>query len=420
MIRLIYSLILIFLAPLIAFYLYQIRGKKNVGYKAHFSERFGTVNPRLPRQAIIIHCASVGEVLAAVPLIKKVSAQYPSDSIIVTCNTPTGRDEITKQFKDSVSICYLPIDFGFAARRFIKALKPKLLLVLETELWPNLFYYANQHQCPIAVINARLSEKSYRGYQKVAPLTRHIMSHITVLASHNQEDAHRFVALGLPPERVSTTGSIKFDVTLDDHDLQRMHDLSAQLGQRPIWIAGSTHPGEHEQVIAVHKKILEKIPEALLLIAPRHPEQFDPVADLLSDAGLCISRRSKAYNSNCQVLLADTLGELKFLYGCAQIAFIGGSLIERGGHNPLESAASAVGVLSGPSTYNFSHIYPQLIAQQGAQICSDQSELLAHVNQYLTDPTASKSLGEQAHACLTLNQGAISRTLNIIDSLLEQ
>ncbi|AOT10169.1 lipid IV(A) 3-deoxy-D-manno-octulosonic acid transferase [Pseudoalteromonas luteoviolacea] len=420
MTRLIYSITLILLAPLIAFYLYQIRGKKNLGYRAHFGERFGAIDPRLPKEAIIIHCASVGEVLAAAPLIKKVREQHPNDSIIVTCNTPTGRDEITKQFKDSVHVCYLPIDFGFAVHRFIKTLKPKLLLVLETELWPNLFYYANKHHCPVAVVNARLSEKSYRGYQKVASLTRLIMSNITVLASHNEEDAHRFVELGLSSQRVSTTGSIKFDVTLDAHDMQQMHDLSAQLGLRPIWIAGSTHPGEHEQIIAVHKKLLEKIPTALLIIAPRHPEQFSPVADLLSDAGLCFSRRSGPYNPNSQVLLADTLGELKFLYGCAQISFIGGSLIERGGHNPLESAASSVGVLSGPSTYNFSHIYPQLIAQQGAQICADQSELLAQVSKYLHDPKATKLLGAQAHACLALNQGAISRTLNIIDSLLEQ
>ncbi|MCF6438003.1 lipid IV(A) 3-deoxy-D-manno-octulosonic acid transferase [Pseudoalteromonas luteoviolacea] len=420
MTRFIYSLILLLLAPLIAFYLYHIRGKKNQGYKSHFSQRFGTVSSHFPQEAIIIHCASVGEVLAAAPLIKKIQCQHSAHPVIITTNTPTGRAEINRQFKESVHICYLPIDFGFAARRFMQRLKPKLIVVLETELWPNLFHYANQNQCPVAIINARLSDKSLRGYQKFSSLSKNIMDNITVLASHNDEDAQRFMTLGLKQDKITTTGSIKFDVNLSHSEMEQLAVLKSQLGDRPVWIAGSTHPGEHEQIIEIHKQLLKETPTALLVIAPRHPEQFNPVATLLSDSGLSFGRRSEAYDTINQVLLADTLGELKFLYGCADIAFVGGSLIERGGHNPLEAAASAIGVLSGPSTYNFSHIYPQLISANGAQICSDKNELLQQLNLYLRDNTAAKELGKNAHTCLASNQGAIDRTLDIIDSLLEQ
>ncbi|ESP92999.1 3-deoxy-D-manno-octulosonic-acid transferase [Pseudoalteromonas luteoviolacea 2ta16] len=411
---------LLLLAPLISIYLYQIRGKKNPGYRHHFCERFGQIDASIPEGAIVVHCASVGEVLAAAPLIKKMQTRYPSYPFVITCNTPTGRAEVLKQFKDSVYTCYLPIDFAFSTRRFIKRLKPKLVVVLETELWPNLFHYANQYCCPVAVVNARLSEKSFHGYQKFSAISRNIMKNINVLASHNEEDAERFTTLGLEEKRVITTGSIKFDVELSENDISKLQNIKSQLGERPVWIAGSTHPGENEQIIAIHQSLLAKMPSLLLIIAPRHPEQFNAVANLLRDANLTFSRRSQSFENTSEVLLADTLGELKFLYGCADVAFVGGSLIERGGHNPLEAAASSVGVLSGPSTYNFSHIYPQLTAMHGAKICSNNSELAAQLDTLLSDSNAAHKLGQNAHACLAKNQGAINRTLNIIDSLLEQ
>ncbi|KZN48394.1 lipid IV(A) 3-deoxy-D-manno-octulosonic acid transferase [Pseudoalteromonas luteoviolacea] len=420
MTRYLYSLLLLLLSPFIAFYLYQVRGKKNIGYRAHFGERFGLVKNKTTKKSIMIHCASVGEVLAASPLIKRIQHAHPDERLLITCNTPTGRAEIQKQFGETVDMCYLPLDIAFAARKFIKTVKPKLLIILETELWPNLFYYAKQHHCPVTVVNARLSEKSYRGYKRFASLSRHLMQHIDVLASHNEEDGHRFIALGLDANRVQSTGSIKFDIHIDDGDKLKLNDLKTQIGDRPVWIAGSTHPNEHEQVIAVHQLILKKHPNALLIIAPRHPEQFGPVANLLSQSKIKYSRRSSSYDKDCQVLLADTLGELKFLYGSAAVAFIGGSLIERGGHNPLEAAASAIGVISGPSTYNFSHIYPELTAMKGAIICQNEEQLCEQVTAYLSHIQAAKILGENAYACLAKNQGAINRTLKVIDSLLEQ
>ncbi|KZN50556.1 hypothetical protein N474_04060 [Pseudoalteromonas luteoviolacea CPMOR-2] len=420
MTRLFYSLLLLLLSPLIAFYLYQIRGKKNAGYRAHFAERFGQVPDAISPNGFVIHCASVGEVLAASPLIKRLQENYPNERFLITCNTPTGRTEVHKQFGDTVNVCYLPLDLAFAVRKFINTVKPKLLIVLETELWPNLFYYAKQHHCPVTVINARLSQKSFEGYKRFSALSHNLMKHIDALASHNEEDGARFIALGLEASRVQSTGSIKFDIQIADSEKNKLAALRSHIGERPIWIAGSTHPKEHEQVIAAHKTILKTHPNALLIIAPRHPEQFQPVADYLAHTSLKYSRRSEVYTPDSQVLLADTLGELKFLYGSAQIAFVGGSLIERGGHNPLEAAASAVGVISGPSTYNFSHIYPELTAMAGAKICQDQSHLAELVSQYFSNPAAAQQLGESAYACLAKNQGAIDRTLKVIDSLLEQ
>ncbi|MBQ4813528.1 lipid IV(A) 3-deoxy-D-manno-octulosonic acid transferase [Pseudoalteromonas luteoviolacea] len=420
MTRYLYSLLLLLLSPFIAFYLYQIRGKRNIGYRSHFGERFGVVQRNAAKNSIVIHCASVGEVLAASPLIKRVLHAHPNERILITCNTPTGRAEIQKQFGDAVDLCYLPIDFAFAAKKFIKTVKPKLLIVLETELWPNLFYYAKKNHCAITVVNARLSEKSYLGYKRFASLSRQMMQHIDVLASHNEEDGRRFIDLGLDASRMQSTGSIKFDIHIDDGDKLKLDALKAQIGNRPVWIAGSTHPNEHEQVIAAHQSILNQHPNTLLIIAPRHPEQFEAVADLLAQSKIKYSRRSNTYDKGCQVLLADTLGELKFIYGSATIAFIGGSLIERGGHNPLEAAASAVGVLSGPSTYNFSHIYPELVAMEGAIICHNKEQLGEQIISYLSDIQAAKVLGNNAHTCLAKNQGAINRTLNVIDSLLEQ
>ncbi|KZN59021.1 lipid IV(A) 3-deoxy-D-manno-octulosonic acid transferase [Pseudoalteromonas luteoviolacea] len=420
MIRYLYSLLLLLLSPFIAFYLYQVRGKKNTGYRAHFGERFGRVKNKTTKNSIVMHCASVGEVLAASPLIKRIQHAHPNERLLITCNTPTGRAEIQKQFGDTVDMCYLPLDIAFAARKFIKTVKPKLLIVLETELWPNLFYYAKQNQCPVTVVNARLSEKSYQGYKRFTSLSRQLMQHIDVLASHNEEDSRRFIALGLDASRVQLTGSIKFDIHIDDGDKLKLSALKTQIGDRPVWIAGSTHPNEHEQVIAAHQLILQKYPKALLIIAPRHPEQFDAVAHILSGENINYSRRSSSYEKECQVLLADTLGELKFLYGGASVAFIGGSLIERGGHNPLEAAASAIGVISGPSTYNFSHIYPELMAMNGAILCQNEKELATQITSYLGDVQSAQILGQNAFTCLAKNQGAINRTLKVINALLEQ
>lgn len=423
MARIFYSLALIIISPLIVFYLYVLRGKKNAGYRAYFKERFGFISRALfsNNKPVVFHCASVGEVLAATPLIKALQHEQPQLNILITCNTPTGREQVTAHFKQSVAVSYLPIDFPMATTRFLKRVKPQLLCILETELWPNLMANAYKQNIPVLVVNARLSEKSQQGYEKVAQLTRSIMQSITALASHDKADANRFIELGLPAKKSHVTGSIKFDITPTTAQLDKVASLKQyyKKAERFIWVAGSTHPIEHEFILAAHQQLLETHPDALLIIAPRHPEQFDKVAELLTHSNLSFSRRSQKNYNNEQVVLADTLGELQYLYGAANISFIGGSLIRRGGHNPLESAAFSVGVLTGPHTYNFDHVYPELIKLKGAHVVENTDELVLALLRLIKNTKACDILGSKAAQCVAKNQGAIAKTLAIITPYLE-
>ncbi|ATD07658.1 lipid IV(A) 3-deoxy-D-manno-octulosonic acid transferase [Pseudoalteromonas piscicida] len=422
MARRLYSLLLLVLAPILLSYLYFIRGRKNPDYRTHFTERLGFNLNKLPPHAVVIHCASVGEVLAATPLIKSVLKEQAATPIIVTCNTPTGREEITKAFHSNVQVhvCYLPIDFAFSVRTFFTTLKPKLLIVMETELWPNLFYYAKQNQCKTLVVNARLSEKSYQGYKKHAWLTKGLMSNIDLLAAHNEEDGERFIKLGLVQSKLHITGSIKFDISITEEEIAKARQFQENYPERVIWLAGSTHPKEHEQVIAAHQRVLKQVSNALLIIAPRHPEQFQAVADYLNEQEIAFTKKSSnGINAEASVLLADTLGELKWLFGSADIAYIGGSLIERGGHNPLEAAAHGVPILTGPHTYNFAHIYPQLIAQQGAIVVDDEDKLAAQIITLFEDKSLRTQIGANAQSVLVENTGAIAKTMKLINKSLE-
>ena len=316
---------------------------------------------------------------------------------------------------------YLPMDFAFATARFLKRINPQGLCILETELWPNLMAISHKKNIPVLVLNARLSEKSQQGYQKVAKLTQIIMRSITVLASHNKKDAARFIELGLTPSKSHVTGSIKFDINPSNEQLASVANLKAEYKtqERFVWVAGSTHPLEHEMILNAHQQLLKKYPNALLIIAPRHPEQFDKVADTLAQSPLSFSRRSNNNYQNEHVLLADTLGELQCLYGAGNVSYVGGSLIRRGGHNPLEAAAFSVGVITGPHTYNFDHIYPELIKLKGAVVVENTDELATQLINLSQNTKACQTLGNKAQQCVLKNQGAIKKTLTIINQYLE-
>ena len=424
MARIFYSFALILISALIVFYLYVLRGKKNKGYRAHFKERFGFVSKSLftsKGKPLVVHCASVGEVLAAAPLIKALQKQHPQLNILITCNTPTGREQIINQFKNTVACSYLPMDFAFSTARFLKRINPQALCILETELWPNLMAINHKKNIPVLVLNARLSEKSQQGYQKVAKLTQIIMRSITVLASHNKKDAARFIELGLPPSKSHVTGSIKFDISPSNEQLASVANLKAQYKtqERFVWVAGSTHPLEHEMILNAHQQLLKKHPNSLLVIAPRHPEQFDKVANTLAQSPLSFSSRSNNNYQKEQVLLADTLGELQCLYGAGNVSYVGGSLIRRGGHNPLEAAAFSVGVITGPHTYNFDHIYPEIIKLKGAVAVENTDELATQLINLSQNTKACQTLGNKAQQCVLKNQGAIKKTLTIINQYLE-
>ncbi len=419
MTRLVYSFLLYLLSPIIFLHLW-LRGKKAPAYRKNWRERLGFYGQsQLTKRSLLIHCASVGEIIAATPFIKRIQSQYPTLKVTVTCNTPTGKQQIEQAFAQSVQCKYLPLDFPGAVSRMLNQLDPQLIVILETELWPNLLSLSNKRGIATIVINARLSQKSQRAYQRFAPITRLIMRNITHLAAHNAEDGRRFIELGLDRAKVSTTGSIKFDISPPSQFENKKEALAATLTKHSfIWVAGSTHPKEHELILQAHQQLLTQIPDALLIIAPRHPEQFDAVNSLLSDSSLSYSRRTVAPHNSQNCLLADTLGEMQVLFSLCNVAFIGGSLIERGGHNPLEAAVFAKPILSGPSYYNFMHVYPELIEAGACKLVSSSEQLSEILLQLAHDKPSSTKMGNQAVRVVKNNSGAINNSISIINEYL--
>ena len=413
MVRAVYSLVLYLLSPIIFFHLWS-RGLKNKSYRGRWAERLGFYHGQLKTDSLVIHCASVGEIMAARPLINKLLSETPNQTLTITCNTPSGSEQADKLFGDSVQHIYLPLDFPGSVARFLEKLKPKALVILETELWPNLIIKSKQYQLPVLVVNGRLSAKSLSKYQLFSSLSKELMNSISMVAGHSEEDLSRFKQLGLDDAKASATGSIKFDIGITGQASKNAETLKVQLADYDfVWVAGSTHPKEHEQVLEAHRQLI-KNSNSLLIIAPRHMEQFKPVAELLSDSKIAFAERSKNNLNGQPVLLADSMGELVTFFGAANCAFVGGSLIDRGGHNPLEAAACAIPVITGPSYYNFAQIYPQLIANKGCVEVDSAMALGEQLKLFASKPEQAMKQGQKALEIVKQNQGALDKTFKLI------
>ena len=413
MVRAVYSLVLYLLSPIIFFHLWS-RGLKNKSYRGRWAERLGFYHGQLKTDSLVIHCASVGEIMAARPLINKLLSETPNQTLTITCNTPSGSEQIAKLFGNSVQHLYLPLDFPGSVARFLEKLQPKALVILETELWPNFIIQSKQCQLPVLVINARLSAKSLGKYQLFASLSKELMDSISMLAGHSVEDISRFKQLGLSDNKAIATGSIKFDIRVTEQARKNGEALKTQIADYDfVWVAGSTHPKEHEQVLEAHKQLI-KNSNSLLIIAPRHMEQFKPVAELLSASKIAFAKRSMNNLDGQSVLLADSMGEMMTFYGAADCAFIGGSLIERGGHNPLEAAACAIPVITGPSYYNFAQIYPQLIENKGCVEVDSAMALGEQLKLFASKPEQAMKQGQKALEIVKQNQGALDKTFKLI------
>ncbi len=373
------------------------------------------------REPVIwVHAVSVGETIAAGPMVKALLAQRPDIPILMTAMTATGTVRAKAMFGDRIHYAYAPFDTPGSVRRFVKNIRPRVLVVMETELWPNLIHEVSGQHCPIFLINARLSERSARRYLKVSGWIKAMLGRIDWIAAQADEDARRFLTIGAVPESVSVTGSIKFDVDITDEVRERAAVLKAEFGSRPVWIAASTHDGEDEQLLAAHKGLLKVLPDALLVVVPRHPGRFGAVAELIASNGLTMVRRSMATAvSGAQVYLGDTMGELLLMYGAADVAFVGGSLIERGGHNPLEPAGWGVPVISGPHVFNFETVYRQLDEGVGLVRVNGAEELAAALGRLLTNQQAARKTGQAALAVVEANRGALDRVVGGILSRLE-
>ncbi len=403
------------------------RSRRAPAYRERLAERCGRFEPDPGaggRQGIWVHAVSVGETLAAAPLIEALLADYPGYRVVVTTTTPTGSERVRALFGDRVFHVYCPWDLPTAVARFLRRTRPGLLLLMETELWPNLLHGARAAGCRTLLANARLSARSARRYARFPALTRSVLGDLDRVACQSAADGERLLALGLPGERLRVTGSIKFDLELDPSLRQSAAELRALFGsdRRPVLAVASTHPGEDEQVLKAFARIRADYPDCLLLLAPRHPERFDAVAALCQADGWRVLRRSAGDppGAATDVLLADTMGELLLLLGTATVAVIGGSLVQRGGHNPLEAAAWGVPVVTGPSVFNFAGI-SGLLQEAGAMIRLERPEQLADcLLQLLGDENRRRRMGQAGIAVVDSNRGARRELLEMVGELLAQ
>lgn len=411
--------------PLVAIRLW-LRSRKAPAYARRIGERFSLALPAMKPGGIWVHAVSVGESIAAAPMIRALLQRYPTLPITVTCMTPTGSERIQALFAHEPRIqhCYLPYDLPCAAARFLERVRPTLAVIMETELWPNHIHQCAKRGIPVALANARLSERSARGYGRFAKLTRPMLTEMSLFAVQTEAEAERFRNLGAREETVEVTGSIKFDLTIDPALLQRAAALRAQWQAqgRPVWIAASTHDGEDEVVLAAHRRLLISHPDSLLILVPRHPERFNAVFELCRQQGFATVRRSmgEPVTAGTSVLLGDTMGELLFLYALADSAFVGGSLVPNGGHNLLEPAALAKPVLSGPHLFNFLEIAAQLRSAGALQEVEDAEGLAVAVRQLIELPGNAQRMAEAGLNVMRSNQGALQRLLDGLGRLIER
>ncbi|EMK6669045.1 lipid IV(A) 3-deoxy-D-manno-octulosonic acid transferase [Vibrio fluvialis] len=412
--RLIYTLLLIVASPLLLYSLY----KKKVGkpaFGARWKEHWG-ITPKVSSQnPIWIHAVSVGESIAAIPVIKAMKQAQPDQAIVVTTTTSTGAEQIAK-LGDLVEHRYMPLDFAWCVRRFLQAVKPSRLLIVETELWPNTVHTVHQHNIPITIINARLSERSCLRYQKFSALFNLIRPYVDRILCQYESDAQRFIRLGFQPEQVQVTGSIKFDIEIAPTVLEQGRQLREELGlDRPVWIAASTHEGEDTILLDAHHALLKHFPNALLILVPRHPERFNTVFKLCIQQGFTTHRRtsSSTIAPESQIYLGDTMGELLTLISAADICFMGGSLIGEkvGGHNLLEPAALGKPLLNGLSYYNFNEIMHMLQDNGAVSICENASQITDNLQLLWATPKLMQQKGMNAQNVVQQNRGAISRTV---------
>lgn len=419
--QIIYTLLLYLIQPFVWLKLLW-RSRKAPAYRKRWLERYGFCQNKVKPNGILVHAVSVGETIAAIPLIKALQQKYPQLPITVTTMTPTGSERVKSLLKDSVSHVYLPYDLPGAIKRFLKTTKPKIVIIMETELWPNLISQCYKQKIPLIIANARLSERSAARYGKLGKEVKQIFSKISMVAAQNQHDGERFVSLGLPTDHLAITGSIKFDINLSNEQRQKINQLKQQWQlNRPVLIAASTHSGEDEIILTAFKKLLLKHANLLLILVPRHPERFKTVEKLISDSGFNYLKRSanQIPTEQTQIVLGDTMGELLELYAMADIAFVGGSLVKQGGHNPLEPALHHIAIITGEYFFNFQVICEQLIEAQGMIVCTNSADdLYSSIDCLLNDNSRRNQLGENAYLVLKQNQGALSRLLTVINQYL--
>lgn len=418
--RFIYVFLSYVLSPLYALY-WVFRGVSNPRYWDRLGQRLGLGFPVLVEGCIWIHAVSVGEVQAAVPLVRVLQERFPERQLLITTVTPTGFERVRAIFGDQVAHCYIPFEMPCAVRSFFNSVKPDLALIIETEIWPNLYDACGSRKVPLILVSARISPQSVPRYQQFLPLFRETLSHGIVIAAQSEADAGRFRLLGAAPERTWVTGNIKFDFEPQTDLESRGQTFREQhFGVRPVWIAASTHDKEEQQVLSAHRQLLKVMPDALLVLVPRHPERFETVKALVRKHRFKnISRtEGRACLDDTEVFIGDTMGELPMFYAACDIAFVGGTLVPVGGHNLLEPAALGRPVVTGPYLFNAQDI-ADMFSEFGASIqVRNSKELADALKRLFYDRAGAVLMGEKGRSIVTNNRGALQRLLELLEPLI--
>lgn len=415
-----YILLSYLAAPFVVLLLFW-KGLSNRAYWERFEERFGFGRSRLERPSIWVHAVSVGEVVAASSLIVGLAGKYPQLPIVVTTVTPTGAQRVRDLFGDKVLHSYAPYDSPGSVRRFFRRMQPRLAIVMETELWPNMYAECGARGVPLVLANARVSPRSVERYRRFFGLFKQALSHGIVIAAQSQLDAERFLSLGAHRDRTTVTGNLKADLVFPPGmtDAGRAF-RAAHMAERPVWVAASTHAGEEEAALDAHEIVRARLPDAMLILVPRHPERFNGVAELLQRRQVPVRRRSLGETplESDHVFLVDSLGELPMFYAAADVAFVGGSLVPIGGHNLLEPAALGMPVIAGPHNFNAEDIAGLMLDAGALQVVADGAELGAAVATLLSDPDLRSERGEHSRRVVIESGGALNKLLHMLAPLL--
>ena len=419
--RVLYTAILVCLLPFVLLRL-AVRGFRDNRYWQRCRERFGYVQYQGSRPVIWLHAVSVGEVRVASILMHRLMECYPDYQWYITTVTPTGAEMVQQVFGDNLSHSYFPYDLPWLVNRFLDRLRPSLVLIIETEIWPNLFQACHRRNIPLCMLNARMSESSYNQYRIPAHLTQQTLHYLTLVTAKSDLDRERFIKLGVDKAKVVCPGNLKFDININESIIEDAEKLHRQWGVgRKVWVAGSTHPGEDEIVINAHKHVLKKHPGTLLILVPRHPERAGELASLCDKAELnWVYSSELAENTfTTQVMIGNRIGELLQFYAASDAAFVGGSLIPHGGQNLLEPAVAGTPILTGPNVANFKDVYQMLNGADAVVTVNDCKDLEIQLNAWFDEPDIGKAVGRSARQVVEQNKGAVKRTLTYLQPVIK-
>ncbi|MGZ8190218.1 MAG: lipid IV(A) 3-deoxy-D-manno-octulosonic acid transferase [Methylococcaceae bacterium] len=409
--RVLYSSLFYLLTPLILSRLFW-RSIKIPEHRYRWRERLAFYTKKFPNDVIWFHAVSVGEAEASFPLIRQLQKQHPGIKLLITTTTPTGSARVKAVMSNTVEHVYLPYDLPDAVNRFMQCFKPKLAVIMETEIWPNLFTYCGKNGIPLYIVNAHLSEKASQRLKKFPALVASVLAPVKLIAAQTQDDAKRFISIGADSDKVKTFGNIKFDVEIPADIFEQGLQLKTGLfSDRFVWLIASTHKNEEAIFLEIYKEIKLKIPEILLIIVPRHPERFSEVKKISEQVQLNVVTRTsgEACHQETDVYLADTMGELKMLYTAADIAFVGGSMVPVGGHNILEAVAVGTPVLFGPFMANFKDIAREALQQKAAVQCPNKEAIVEAIYTLYADPAYRKDLAEKGKVFVRQNKGLTAK-----------